>query len=74
MIAKQWQELVSIVHNNYGLDYTRIFEEVDNNLHFQPIKNILKDYIEIIDEKKYPHLHLLAGVSEMIKCIGEITF
>ncbi len=73
-IALQWKELVDIIHNNYGLDYTRIFEEVDNAIHFQPIKNILKEYIEVIDEKKYPHLHLLGCLSEMIKCIGEITF
>lgn len=72
-IGKPWQELMTTTHNNYGIDYQRVLEELNNAIIFQPVKNIITEYMESINQKKYPHLHLLGCLSESIKCISEIT-
>lgn len=73
IIGTQWVELVHVVTNNYGISYKIIFEELEKSIHFIPLKNILAQYIETIETKKYPHIHILACVGEMLKCISEVT-
>ncbi len=68
IIGNSWMELVSSVHNNYGISFVRIMEDVYNAIHFQPMKNILARYMEEVHTKKYPHLHLMASMSEIIMC------
>lgn len=74
LIGTHWVELTQLVTNNYGINYDIIFEELDKSIHFIPIKNILSKYIEDLQFKKYPHLHLLAFIGDVLKCLIEMVY
>lgn len=73
IIASVWTELTSTLHNNFGLDYTRIFEDIETHISFLPIKTVVINYMETVNQKKYQHLHLLACLGEMMKVICEVN-
>ena len=73
MIGPQWVELVQTVTNNFGMDYKIIFENLDESIHFLPMKQIMSNYLESVHLKQYPHLHLLSCIAELMKCVLEIT-
>jgi hypothetical protein len=72
VIANEWNECISTLHNNYDINYEQIMLELYNNIQFLPIKVIISKYLESIEIKKYPHLHVLAMISEIIKCCCEV--
>ena len=74
LIGSYWVELTQIITNNYGINYELIFEEIDKSIHFIPMKNIMSQYIETLQSKKYPHLHLLALIGDIMKCVIEMTY
>lgn len=73
LIGPQWVELVQTTTNNFGVDYRQIFEKIEISVRFLPLKTILARYMEELDSKRYPHLHLLACLGEMMRCVNELT-
>ena len=59
--------------NNQQIDYRMILEKLEESISFLPIKFILTNYLETLKQKQYPHLHIMACLSEILKCITEIT-
>jgi hypothetical protein len=47
-------------------------EELNNQISFLPIKIIISKYINDIDYKRYPNMHFLACLTELIQCINEL--
>jgi DNA polymerase III gamma/tau subunit len=72
-IAKEYQQFVTILHNNYDLNYGSIFEKIYDNIKFIPIKLILSHYFETSDHKKWAHAHMIGCWYECMKCATEIT-
>lgn len=72
-IAAEYQELVSITHNNYDINYNDILEKLYQSVRYLPLQIIIGRYSEDIDMKKYPHLHLISCLYECIKCVLEVN-
>jgi hypothetical protein len=49
------------------LDFDQIFEELIDNVDLFPAKNIIANYHERLDDKKYPHLHVIACLYEVME-------
>lgn len=71
-ISKDYYTFVSILHNNYELNYDSIFENVYDKISFIPLKLIIANYFEKSDYKKWAHVHLIACWHECMKCAMEI--
>lgn len=67
VIAKDYINLVTLLNNNWDIDYDQIFEALVENIDLYPAKNIVARYHEIFDQKKYVHLHLIACLYEILE-------
>ena len=74
VIGTHWVEFTQLITNNYGINYEVIFENIEKSIHFLPFKNIISKYAETLQGKKYPHLHLLSCLCELMKCVVEIVY
>lgn len=68
IIGQDYTNLVTLLHNNWDIDYDQIFEDLIDNTNIYPPKIILINYHERLDDKKYPHLHLISCLYETIEC------
>ena len=66
-IAQDYTNFVTILNNNWDVDYDQVFEELVDNVELYPAKNIISKYHEQLDDKKYPHLHLIACLYETLE-------
>jgi DNA polymerase III gamma/tau subunit len=71
-IAPQYSKIQEIINNNQDINYEFILEELNNQISFLPIKIIISKYINDIDYKRYPNMHFLACLTELIQCINEL--
>ena len=69
MIAKEYQEFVTLCHNNYDINYENIFIRLYETTRFLPLQVIIGKYSEEIEMKKYPHIHLIGCFHDMMKCV-----
>lgn len=71
-IGKDYEQLVTILHNNYNIDYDSVYDMLIENNNYLPLQVILSKYSETTDTKKFPHLHLISCLYEMIECCSKI--
>lgn len=71
VIAKDYQEFVTLCHNNFDIDYSNVLLRLYETTKFLPLQVIIAKYSEDVDMKKYPHIHLISCFYEMMKCIIE---
>lgn len=71
-IKKDYVNMYSILNNNPDLNFDSIYLLILEKNNYLPIQVILAKYAEDNDNKKFPHLHLIACLYEMIKCISNI--
>ena len=67
IIAKDYVNLVTLLNNNWDIDYDQVFETLIENIDLYPAKNIISRYHEEVDNKKYPHLHLIGCLYEILE-------
>jgi replication-associated recombination protein RarA len=67
VISQDYVNFVTLLNNNWDLDYDQIFEELVDCIDLYPAKNIIARYHEYLDDKKYPHLHMIACLYEVIE-------
>jgi DNA polymerase III gamma/tau subunit len=67
IISQDYINLVTLLHNNYDIDYDQIFDELINNIDLYPAKNIVGRYHENLDGKKYPHLHMISCLYDVLE-------
>jgi len=67
IISQDYINLVTILNNNYDIDYDQIFEGINENIDLYPAKNIISSFHETLDDKKYPHLHFLSCLYNVIE-------
>jgi len=72
-IGKDYEQLVQILHNNYNINYNNIYDILIEKNNYLPMQIILSKFSETLENKKYPHLHLISCLYELIKCSIEIT-
>lgn len=73
IIADEWTKIVNILHNNYDINHIQILEHLYDMTNFIPIKMICARYIDSIEYKRYPHIHIISCISECLRCISEVT-
>lgn len=71
-IAVQYSNLYTIVHNNYNINYDYILDRLINEINYIPVKEIIANYSEGLEYKKYPHIHFLGCYYNIIKSLSEI--
>ncbi len=71
-IGPEYQNLIEILHNNYNLNFDRIYEVLIENNKYLPLLIIISKFSETTDNKKYPHLHLISCLYEMMDCCIKI--
>ncbi len=71
-IGKDYEQLVQIIHNNYNLNFNSINNILIDNNNYLPLQIIIGKFSETTDNKKYPHLHLISCLYEMIGCCCDI--
>ena len=72
VISQDYTNLVTILNNNWDLDFDQIFEELIDNVDLFPAKNIIANYHERLDDKKYPHLHVIACLYEVMEACCKV--
>ncbi len=73
IIAKEYQEFVTLCHNNSDINYENVFTRLYETTRFLPLQIIIGKYTEDVTSKKYQHIHLISCFYEMTKCILEVT-
>lgn len=71
-ISSEYQKLVTILHNNYDINYDEILDKLYESSRFLPVKKVISEYHEAMDMKKYPHMHMIACLYDILKCLNEI--
>ena len=73
LIGPPWVEFTQLVTNNSKIDFRHIFEVIETKIHFLPLKQVIVEYLDKLQFKKYPHLHLISCLCDMMKCINDIN-
>lgn len=73
IIAKDYSTFVTLCHNNFDINYENILERLYETTKFLPMQDIIRRYLEEVETKKYPNLHLISCFYEMMKCGIETT-
>lgn len=71
IIARDYQEFVTLCHNNYDINYENIFVRLYETTRYLPLQVVIGKYSEEIETKKYPHIHLISLFYDMVKCVIE---
>ena len=72
IIGPQWAELVQTATNNYNINFSIVFEKLEESVSFLPLKQIIIKYMEDLKYKKYPHLHLISCICQCLECVNNI--
>jgi DNA polymerase III delta prime subunit len=65
-ISQPYAQILEIAQFSRDLHYETIYEEINNKIHFLPLKILVSQYLESHSTKKLPYLHYLAFLSEAI--------
>jgi DNA polymerase III delta prime subunit len=70
-ISPFYSSIIDITQYNFNLDYSNVFAQLDEEIHFLPIKVLINKYESELDSKRMPHIHYLAFICEVMECINE---
>ena len=71
-IAKDYQALCSILHNNYDINFDSIYDVLYETSKFLPLQLIIAKHADQNEFKKYPHVNILACLKKMMECMISI--
>ena len=72
-IGQFYEEIVTIVHNNYDINYDTIYDRLFNEINFGPMKLIIEKYGNNTIDKKFPNLHFISCLYELKIATLELT-
>jgi len=67
VIAQDYINLVTLLNNNWDIDFDSIFDELISNIDLLPAKTIVINYYENMENKKFPYLHLISCLYEVME-------
>lgn len=67
IIAQDYVNFVTLLNNNWDIDFDTVFSEIINNIDLLPAKMIVVRYYETMDNKKFTYLHLISCLYEVIE-------
>jgi DNA polymerase III delta prime subunit len=71
-IAPQYAHILEIIQFSTDLSWDSVFIEINNSVHFLPIKLLCSKYLENVENKKLPSMHFIAFLYEAIKSIIDL--
>jgi len=66
-ISADYINFVTLLNNNWDINYDQVFEELIENIKLYPAQNIVINYYERMENKKFPHLHLISCFYEVLE-------
>lgn len=73
IIANEYNAIVEIVEYNYEINYEQVLLNLNDQIHFLPIKLIIDRYISNLHTKKFLHVHYIAFLYECIETILRVS-
>ena len=71
-ITQQYTQFVTLVTNNsFDINYGTILEKLYDSFDYIPFRQIVGQYSQTLDGKKYPQFHLEACIGDLMKCASE---
>lgn len=71
-IQPQYAHILEIIQFSTDMYWDNVFVQINEKIHFLPIKMQCSKYLETLDGKKMPHLHFIAFLYESIKTIIDL--
>jgi len=71
-IAQDYQTLCAILHNNYDVNYSSVFDRLYETSQFIPLQLIIARHADENEFKKYPHVNVISCLKEMMECMIKI--
>lgn len=71
-IGQQFAHIQEIAQFSTDLYWDNVFIEIDNNVHYLPIKFLCSEYLENLDSKKLPSMHYISFLYKAIKSIIDL--
>lgn len=71
-VQKEWARLIEIVQFSKDLDYENIYELIEKNLYYLPIKLLINKYLNELETRKLIYLSFLSFIYESMKTIIEL--
>lgn len=68
-ISKEYSRILEIVNSNYDIDYESVFEELFNRTNFIPVKAIINNYVNNINNVKFQNIAYISFIYECSKCL-----
>lgn len=72
-ISTQYKQFVSLIHNNWDINYNVIYDRLYQQMTYIPAKMICGKFEDQHDFKKHPQLNILGCFYELMICIGKIN-
>ena len=67
VIAQDYTNFVTLLNNNWDIDFDSIYEELISNVDLIPAKIIITRFYETMDNKKFPYLHLISCLYDVME-------
>ena len=71
-IGPIYSNILELINYNIDINYHTVLLELFNQIKGLPYLTIIDKYIQNIDSKRYPNLHFISFIYEMIKCSIEV--
>lgn len=73
MIADDFKTFVTLIHNNYDINYNVVYQRLYETLQYIPAKKLCAQYADGQEFKKFPGINLLAFYHDVLKCLVEVN-
>lgn len=71
-IGPIYSNILELINYNMDINYQTVLLELFNKVKGLPYLTIIDKYIQNIEHKRYPNLHFISFIYEMIKCSIEV--
>lgn len=72
-VGTNYSKIVEIIYYNNDLNWDYIFTNLEYKFTFIPLKILIGEYIETIEQKKLPYVHYISFLYKAMKSIMEIS-
>lgn len=73
LIAQEYKTFVTLIHNNYDINFDVVYNRLMETITYIPAKKICAEYAEKQEYKKFPHLNLVSFFYEVSICLSEVN-
>jgi DNA polymerase III gamma/tau subunit len=71
VISEEYSKIINIIYYNYDINWDVVFMELERQIAFVPVKIIISDFIDSIENKKLPYVHYISFLYKSMKVFME---